>query len=73
MNYNNWSLKPNILFIVLDGIQSNKFHGSGKTSITPNIDLLIEKMANADYNKLYEMILYCILSWQSILNCTGFN
>ena len=36
-------MKPNILFIVLDGIQSNKFHGSGKTSITPNIDLLIEK------------------------------
>ena len=36
-------LKPNILFIILDGLQSDKFYGPKKTSITPNIDLLIKK------------------------------
>jgi len=36
-------LKPNILFIVLDGLRSDKFYGPDKSSITPNIDSLIEK------------------------------
>ena len=36
------SLKPNILFIVLDGLRSDKFHGSNKTSITPYLDDLIK-------------------------------
>ena len=36
-------MKPNILFIVLDGLKSDKFYGSDKTSITPNIDSLIKK------------------------------
>ena len=36
-------MKPNILFIILDGLQSDKFYGPKKTSITPNIDLLIKK------------------------------
>jgi arylsulfatase A-like enzyme len=36
-------MKPNILFIVLDGLRSDRFYGSDKTSITPNIDLLIKK------------------------------
>ena len=37
------SSKPNILFIVLDGLRSDKFYGPEKTSITPNIDSLIKK------------------------------
>jgi len=36
-------LKPNILFILLDGVRSDKFYGAKKTSITPNIDSLIKK------------------------------
>ena len=36
-------LKPNILFIVLDGLRADRFYGSDKTSITPNIDSLIGK------------------------------
>jgi arylsulfatase A-like enzyme len=35
-------LKPNILFIVLDGLRSDKFYGSNKTSITPYLDDLIK-------------------------------
>lgn len=35
-------MKPNILFIVLDGLRSDKFHGSNKTSITPYLDNLIK-------------------------------
>jgi len=36
-------LKPNILFIVLDSLRSDKFHGPNKTSITPNLDSFIKK------------------------------
>ena len=36
------SLKPNVLFIVLDGLRSDKFHGTNKTSITPYLDNLIK-------------------------------
>jgi len=35
-------LKPNILFILLDGVRADKFYGEKKTSITPNIDSLIK-------------------------------
>jgi len=36
-------LKPNILFILLDGVRADKFYGEKKTSITPTIDSLIKK------------------------------
>ena len=36
------SLKPNVLFLVLDGLRSDKFHGPNKTSITPYLDNLIK-------------------------------
>ncbi len=35
--------KPNILFLVLDGLSGEKFFGETKTSITPNIDSWIKK------------------------------
>ena len=35
--------KPNILFIVLDGLSSEKFFGNTKTSKTPNLDSFIDK------------------------------
>jgi arylsulfatase A-like enzyme len=38
-------MKPNILLIVIDSFNANKFHGEHKTSKTPTIDLLIENGA----------------------------
>ena len=35
-------MKPNILFIVIDSLWADKCHGEKKTSVTPNIDSLIE-------------------------------
>ena len=35
-------MKPNILFIVIDSLRADKCHGEKKTSVTPNIDSLIE-------------------------------
>tara|TARA_B100000029_G_scaffold463479_1_gene496804 strand:+ start:1347 stop:2777 length:1431 start_codon:yes stop_codon:yes gene_type:complete len=34
-------VKPNILFILIDGLRSDRCYGKHKTSITPNIDSLI--------------------------------
>jgi arylsulfatase A-like enzyme len=42
MRANNF-LKPNILFLVLDGLSGEKFFGKTKTSKTPNIDSWIKK------------------------------
>ncbi len=36
-------MKPNILFLVIDSLRSDKCYGTTKTSITPNIDALINK------------------------------
>lgn len=38
-------MKPNILLIVIDSFNVNKFHGEHKTSKTPNIDFLIKNGA----------------------------
>ena len=35
-------LKPNILFLLIDGLRADKCHGDKKTSVTPCIDSLIE-------------------------------
>ena len=35
-------MKPNILFVVVDSLRADKFHGDSKTSITPNFDSLIK-------------------------------
>lgn len=35
-------MKPNILLLVIDSFRSDKFYGPEKTSITPNIDKLLE-------------------------------
>lgn len=35
-------MKPNILFLVIDSLRSDKCHGESKTSVTPNIDFLIK-------------------------------
>ena len=38
-------MKPNVLFFVIDALRADKCHGSQKTSLTPNIDSLIENGA----------------------------
>ena len=35
-------MKPNILFLLIDGLRADKCHGNKKTSVTPCIDSLIE-------------------------------
>jgi len=35
-------MKPNILFLVIDSLRSDKFYGKGKTSLTPTFDKLLE-------------------------------
>ena len=35
-------LKPNILFLVIDSFRADKFFGSNKSSLTPNIDKMIQ-------------------------------
>jgi len=35
--------KPNVLFLLLDGLRADKFLGEKKSSITPNLDSLLEK------------------------------
>ena len=36
-------LKPNILFILIDSMRSDRCYGKNKTTSTPNIDSLIQK------------------------------
>jgi len=36
-------MKPNVIFILIDSLRSDKCHSEKKTSITPNIDNLIKK------------------------------
>lgn len=35
--------KPNIFFLLIDSFRADKFYGKDKTSLTPNLDLLIKK------------------------------
>ena len=37
------SIKPNILFLLIDSFRADKCYGKEKTSVTPNLDSLIEK------------------------------
>jgi arylsulfatase A-like enzyme len=36
-------LNPNILFIVVDSFNENKFHGKERKCVTPNLDLILSK------------------------------
>ena len=36
-------MNSNILFIVVDGLRNDKVYGVNKTSLTPNLDLLLSK------------------------------
>jgi len=39
------SIKSNVLFLIIDSFRADKFYGKEKTSVTPNLDSLIEKGA----------------------------
>jgi len=39
------SIKPNVLFLLVDSFRADKCYGKEKTSVTPNLDSLIEKGA----------------------------
>ena len=47
----------NILFIIIDSLRADKFHGDEKTSKTPNIDKLIKKSGDSDRAENWESIL----------------
>ena len=36
-------MKPNIFFLVIDSLRADKTSGKNKSSITPNLDLLISQ------------------------------
>ena len=38
-------MNPNILFLVIDSFRADKFSGSNKSSLTPNIDKMIQNGA----------------------------
>jgi arylsulfatase A-like enzyme len=42
-------LRPKILFILIDGLRSDKFYGKNKTSLSPNIDSLISNGVYFDH------------------------
>ena len=46
-------MKPNILFIVIDSLRADKCYGNEKTSVTPNIDKLIE---NVDHSQVLDYL-----------------
>ena len=58
-------LKPNILFLVIDSFRADKFSGSNKSSLTPNIDKMIQ---NGTYFKqAISSADGTLLSWSSLL------
>ena len=58
-------MQPNILFIVIDSVNANKFYGQSKHSVTPNIDKL---MKNGQYfSQAISSADGTILSWASML------
>ena len=38
---------PNIIFLLVDGLRADQCFGKDKTSVTPNIDSLIQKLIDA--------------------------
>ena len=36
-------MRPNIIFILIDGLRSEQFYGNNRTCKTPNIDSLVRK------------------------------
>jgi len=68
-NYLYWeksgeTMKPNILFILVDSFRADKFFGDNKSSKTPNIDFLVKN--GAYFKQAITSADGTILSWASI-------
>ena len=57
-------MKPNIFYLVIDSLRADKFYGSNRTSITPNIDNLIKN--GAYFEQTISSADATILSWASM-------
>ena len=44
-------MKPNILLIVIDSLRYDKCYGETKTSLTPNLDKIIDNAVNTTHIK----------------------
>ena len=59
-------MKPNILFLVIDGFQASRFFGNNRSAKTPNIDSLLEK--GTYFSQAFSNADGTILSLNSIFN-----
>jgi len=57
-------MNPNILFLIIDSFRADKFYGKTKTSITPNLDNLIEN--STFFNNAISASDATLLSWSSM-------
>ena len=62
-------MKPNIILLIIDSFRADKFHHDTKTSITPNIDNLIQ--TGTYFSQTISSADATLLSWSSIF--TGLN
>ena len=58
-------MKPNVLFILIDSLRADKFYGDSKSSITPNIDNLMND--GKYFSQAISSADGTILSWASML------
>ncbi len=56
--------KQNIIFLIVDSFRADKFYGTNKTSITPNIDKLIER--GTYYSQTISVSDATLMSWSSL-------
>ena len=59
-------MKPNILFLVIDGFQASRFFGNNRSTKTPNIDKLIKN--GTYFSQAFSNADGTILSLNSIFN-----
>lgn len=58
-------MKPNILFLVIDSFRADKFFGSNKSSVTPNMDKMIQN--GVYFKQAISSADGTLLSWSSLL------
>ena len=59
-------MRPNILFFLIDGLRADQCYGKDKTSVTPNLDGLIQK--GMYFTNAYSSVDGTILSLNTIFN-----
>ena len=58
-------MQPNILFLVIDSFRADKFSGSNKSSLTPNLDKLVQN--GTFFDQAISSADGTLLSWSSML------